>query len=222
MARVDFAGQVVRGKVNGVIYSTWKGIHYMKGYAIPRNPKTPAQMENRDKFGNAAKYASSMYKTLYSGFYPEEQKSELYRQILTQCKTIFQTAPESEDDPTVFNEFFQMPFTQSSPFENGFFGLYHKTESPENVNTIWVSTKTNVLNQTFDLNTYYFDADVTTPICYKRPITFAYDESEEYYYAEIDVQMTFTATAINYLRGQVQLSKGNIFYSAFHNYNLYN
>lgn len=222
MARVNFAGQVVTGKSNGLIFQTWKGIHYMKAYTIPRNPRTPAQQKNRTTFGIATKYATSIYKTLYSGNYPEQHTAELYRQILTQCKSIFETNPESLEDADIFNQLFTMPYTHSSPFSEGWFGIYHKSTAPENVNTIWLSTSTNIAGQTFYANVYWFENNLDYPFAYRIPITFEYDESENNYSAEFDLQMTFTATAINYLRGQVQISKDNIFYSAFLNYNLYN
>lgn len=39
----------VSGKVSGVVGSNWKGINYIRGYAIPANPQTPAQQAHRAK-----------------------------------------------------------------------------------------------------------------------------------------------------------------------------
>ncbi len=39
----------VSGKVSGVVGSSWKGINYIRGYAIPANPQTPAQQAQRNK-----------------------------------------------------------------------------------------------------------------------------------------------------------------------------
>jgi len=39
-----------RNKVGGVIMSRWKSINYIRGYAVPSNPKTPAQLAHRAKF----------------------------------------------------------------------------------------------------------------------------------------------------------------------------
>lgn len=84
MARVNFAGQVVTGKANGYIYSTWKGIHYMKGYAIPSNPRTEAQQANRANFSLMTALATTMYKALYKGRIYEESNGELYRKFISQ------------------------------------------------------------------------------------------------------------------------------------------
>lgn len=40
------------GKVGNVITGTWKGINYVKAYAIPANPKTDAQQAVRSTFKN--------------------------------------------------------------------------------------------------------------------------------------------------------------------------
>lgn len=39
----------VSGKVSGVVGASWKGINYLRGYAIPSNPQTPAQTAQRAK-----------------------------------------------------------------------------------------------------------------------------------------------------------------------------
>ena len=39
----------VSGKVSGVVGANWKGINYLRGYAIPSNPQTPAQTAQREK-----------------------------------------------------------------------------------------------------------------------------------------------------------------------------
>lgn len=39
----------VSGKVAGVVGANWKGIDYLRSYAIPANPNTPAQQTQRGK-----------------------------------------------------------------------------------------------------------------------------------------------------------------------------
>jgi hypothetical protein len=40
-----------RGKVAGVVMGIWKGISYLKAYAVPSNPNTVPQQQQRTKFG---------------------------------------------------------------------------------------------------------------------------------------------------------------------------
>jgi hypothetical protein len=40
-----------RGKVAGVVMGIWKGISYLKAYAVPSNPNTVPQQTQRTKFG---------------------------------------------------------------------------------------------------------------------------------------------------------------------------
>lgn len=47
-----------RGKVASVIMGRWKGINYIRAYAIPANPRTDAQVANRNKFASSTKKAS--------------------------------------------------------------------------------------------------------------------------------------------------------------------
>jgi hypothetical protein len=41
-----------RGKVAGVVMGIWKGISYLKAYAVPSNPNTVPQQAQRTKFGD--------------------------------------------------------------------------------------------------------------------------------------------------------------------------
>lgn len=47
-----------RGKVSNVIMGIWKGIDYVKAYAIPANPQSPAQQANRTPWGELARILS--------------------------------------------------------------------------------------------------------------------------------------------------------------------
>ncbi len=47
-------GFSARGKLDkSLIYSSWKGINYVKKYVTPANPKTPAQVAHRNLFSQA-------------------------------------------------------------------------------------------------------------------------------------------------------------------------
>jgi Family of unknown function (DUF6266) len=47
-----------RGKVSNVIMGIWKGIDYLKAYAVPANPQSPAQQANRAPWGSLARLYS--------------------------------------------------------------------------------------------------------------------------------------------------------------------
>ena len=47
-----------RGKVANVVMGRWKGIDYIRAYAVPANPRTEPQVQNRSKFSTATKKAS--------------------------------------------------------------------------------------------------------------------------------------------------------------------
>lgn len=49
-----------RGKVGSVIMGRWKGIDYLRAYAVPANPRTPSQVGVRTEFADATTYASRL------------------------------------------------------------------------------------------------------------------------------------------------------------------
>lgn len=54
MAKVEFINAIVSGKVAGGVYSRNKGGYYLKGFSMPLNPRSAAQVANRTRFGSAA------------------------------------------------------------------------------------------------------------------------------------------------------------------------
>jgi len=60
----------VSGKVANVVGGSWKGIEYLR--ALPTsvaNPRTPAQVNQRDKFTNATKLASQLVTPIITPFW---------------------------------------------------------------------------------------------------------------------------------------------------------
>jgi len=51
-----------RGKVANVVMGSWKGIDYIRAYAIPSNPRSPAQVVRRNILTSASKRASELNK----------------------------------------------------------------------------------------------------------------------------------------------------------------
>jgi len=59
----------VSGKVAGVVGSSWKGIDYIRAYAIPANPKTPAQTAHRQKMAAIVAFAKTILNTVISTYW---------------------------------------------------------------------------------------------------------------------------------------------------------
>ena len=60
MAKVSFINAIVSGKVAGGVYSRNKGGYYLKGFSMPLNPRSTAQVATRTRFGAAAGVWHSM------------------------------------------------------------------------------------------------------------------------------------------------------------------
>jgi hypothetical protein len=59
-----------RGKVANVVMGSWKGIDYIRAYAIPSNPRTGPQLTRRQILTQASRIASELNK--FFGLLPDE------------------------------------------------------------------------------------------------------------------------------------------------------
>ena len=74
-----------KGKVGTVIGSSWNGISYMKGQAQSvRNPKTPAQMIQRDFFKEVQDLAGQFSNEQLAFLFPNSPKNMTRRNMLAQ------------------------------------------------------------------------------------------------------------------------------------------
>jgi len=74
-----------KGKVGTVIGSSWNGISYMRGQAQSvRNPKTPAQMIQRDFFKEVQDLASQFTNEQLAFLFPNSPKNMTRRNALAQ------------------------------------------------------------------------------------------------------------------------------------------
>lgn len=48
------------GRLGGLVITTWKGIHVLRGKGFPSNPRTPLQQENRSAFGEIVRQWRSL------------------------------------------------------------------------------------------------------------------------------------------------------------------
>jgi hypothetical protein len=59
----------VSGKVAGVVGANWKGISYLRAYAVPANPQTPAQQAQRSKLAFLVKLGKLMKISVIQSFW---------------------------------------------------------------------------------------------------------------------------------------------------------
>jgi len=57
------------GKVAGVVGGAWKGINYVRGYAIPANPQSAGQVAQRGKFSFSVTFAQSILSSVINKFW---------------------------------------------------------------------------------------------------------------------------------------------------------
>jgi hypothetical protein len=71
-----------RGKVANVVMGSWKGIDYLRAYAVPSNPRTPRQVQRRDILTLASRQASELNK--FFSLLPDERPKLSNYNILVQ------------------------------------------------------------------------------------------------------------------------------------------
>jgi len=59
----------VAGKVAGVVGARWKNVQYLRGYAIPANPRSVAQTTQRSKFGFCVQFAKTILIPIINGYW---------------------------------------------------------------------------------------------------------------------------------------------------------
>lgn len=73
------------GKVGSVIGASWKGISYMRGIAQSiKNPKTEAQVMQRDYFAQLTQMASQLSNEQLASLFPNSVKGKTRRNLLQQ------------------------------------------------------------------------------------------------------------------------------------------
>lgn len=60
MAKVLGVSTTTKGKVGNQVFATWKGVQILKTRVIPHNPKSAAQMTNRDAFASLVDFGKSI------------------------------------------------------------------------------------------------------------------------------------------------------------------
>jgi len=71
-----------RGKVANVVMGSWKGIDYLRAYAVPSNPRTPRQQARRSQLTLASRIASELNK--FFSLLPDERPKLSNYNILVQ------------------------------------------------------------------------------------------------------------------------------------------
>jgi hypothetical protein len=97
MARQIFLSGGFVGKLGNVIGERWHGQFYVKTYAKPANPKTPAQIANRDKFSLAVSRAKFCFNyTRQYGIFKNDSNGEFPYMIGQAKRAINADAPERD------------------------------------------------------------------------------------------------------------------------------
>lgn len=59
----------VKGKVGGIVGSTWKGINTLREYKIPANPQSAGQVLQRNRFATIQSFASQLLSTIITTYW---------------------------------------------------------------------------------------------------------------------------------------------------------
>lgn len=89
MGKLDWSAGTVSGKVGGMIFTSWKEIPTVKGYAKPKNPKTEAQTEHRLRWAQLCAVSKALNKTWFPYVFPQDRKTTLYAQFMKYNKEYF-------------------------------------------------------------------------------------------------------------------------------------
>jgi hypothetical protein len=74
MARLKFVKGAVIGRLGEFVGSRWKGIHYIKVFTPPSNPRTEAQISVRTVFKALSDFASALFRAGIFSFIPPEKR----------------------------------------------------------------------------------------------------------------------------------------------------
>lgn len=78
----------VTGKVGNVVGAMWKGINYVKGYAIPANPQSVAQTAQRAKYTGCLSLAQGLLPTLITTYWnPFAVKMSGFNKFMSEALT---------------------------------------------------------------------------------------------------------------------------------------
>ena len=83
MASINFVKGTITGKVGQFVGSSWRGIHYIKTYTKPSNPRTPDQVAVRSVFQHIARIAKALHTDVLKPYtFPKPQKMTAYNHML--------------------------------------------------------------------------------------------------------------------------------------------
>ena len=150
-----------RGKVANVVMGNWKGIDYLRAYAVPSNPRSEAQVQVRGTFGSASQAAAVLnnFLRLLPEQRPKQSNFNYSTRLLFNGSNIIQTleAFGTTNEPTLEAQLTQTGvlvlqgqfirndriiaavFQRSAGNLTGVFGLEQQTISQETQNSVSVA-----------------------------------------------------------------------------------
>jgi hypothetical protein len=91
MAKYSNVKDSFSGKVGSLVYSSWRGIKYVKVYSKPSNPRTEKQQGVRSKFKALSHIGKSLHAPLLKPYtFPKPQKLTAYNVFLHINKGMFE------------------------------------------------------------------------------------------------------------------------------------
>jgi hypothetical protein len=97
-----------RGKVANVVMGNWKGIDYLRAYAVPANPRTESQTSVRTTFSSASQAASILnnFLRLLPEQRPRQSNFNVATRLLFEGKNIIDTleAFGTTSEPTISSQ----------------------------------------------------------------------------------------------------------------------
>lgn len=108
MAIQNFIDGALYGKIGGFVGANWRGVDYMRAYAKPKQPDSPAQVLHKQNFKRLITIANSLHKVWFPYVFDEKPNKTLSNQFMTLNKGIYQTNgydfdvtfPSNADSPT--------------------------------------------------------------------------------------------------------------------------
>lgn len=109
MAIQNFVGGALYGKVGQFVGAEWRGIDYMRSYAKPRQPDTPAQILHKQRFRTLILTANALHKNWLPYCFTEKKGKTLSNQFITFNKAFF--------DLTVSDPEIKFPYEAASQID---------------------------------------------------------------------------------------------------------
>lgn len=91
MAIQNFIDGALYGKIGGFVGANWRGVDYMRAYAKPKQPDSPAQVLHKQNFRRLIVIANNLHKVWFPYVFDDKPNKTLSNQFMTLNKGIYKT-----------------------------------------------------------------------------------------------------------------------------------